>query len=170
MPLIMPIKDLRNTTEISNIAHKEQEPIFITRACFREGTQWIGAWTWQPKRICEAYQKRELQSRIDRKNEEIDLLKVGLSGIVKRYGYQNVQEFYQIYRKSYNAYITCKKQVAKWEKTYGEDNQKQNKESVLERLRNPPKKTADYQHFDDEHPKIWYDRFITDYLQDLKWG
>jgi hypothetical protein len=24
----MPIKDLRNTTEISNIAHKEQEPIF----------------------------------------------------------------------------------------------------------------------------------------------
>ena len=31
MPLIMSIKDLRNTTEISNIAHKEQEPIFITK-------------------------------------------------------------------------------------------------------------------------------------------
>lgn len=31
MPLIIPIKDLRNTTEISNIAHKEQEPIFITK-------------------------------------------------------------------------------------------------------------------------------------------
>ena len=31
MPLIMPIKDLRNTTEISNLAHKEQEPIFITK-------------------------------------------------------------------------------------------------------------------------------------------
>ena len=31
MPLIMPIKDLRNTTEISNIAHKEQERIFITK-------------------------------------------------------------------------------------------------------------------------------------------
>ncbi|MDD5899318.1 MAG: prevent-host-death protein [Lachnospiraceae bacterium] len=31
MPLIMPIKDLRNTTEISNIAHKQQEPIFITK-------------------------------------------------------------------------------------------------------------------------------------------
>lgn len=31
MPLIMPIKELRNTTEISNIAHKEQEPIFITK-------------------------------------------------------------------------------------------------------------------------------------------
>ncbi|MGN0291381.1 MAG: prevent-host-death protein [Lachnospiraceae bacterium] len=31
MPLIMPIKDLRNTNEISDIAHKAQEPIFITK-------------------------------------------------------------------------------------------------------------------------------------------
>ena len=31
MPLIIPIKDLRNTTEISNLAHKEQEPIFVTK-------------------------------------------------------------------------------------------------------------------------------------------
>ena len=31
MPLIMPIKELRNNNEISNLAHKEQEPIFITK-------------------------------------------------------------------------------------------------------------------------------------------
>ena len=31
MPLIIPIKDLRNTTEISNLAHKKQEPIFVTK-------------------------------------------------------------------------------------------------------------------------------------------
>ena len=31
MPLIMPIKELRNTSEISDIAHREQEPIFITK-------------------------------------------------------------------------------------------------------------------------------------------
>lgn len=31
MPLIMPIKDLRNTSEISELAHREQEPIFITK-------------------------------------------------------------------------------------------------------------------------------------------
>lgn len=36
MPIIMPIKDLRNTTEISNIAHKEQEPIFITKNGYRD--------------------------------------------------------------------------------------------------------------------------------------
>ena len=77
------------------------------------------------KGFAKLTKKGELQSRIDRKNEEIDLLKVGLSGIIKRYGYQNVQEFYQIYRKSYNAYIACKEQVTKWEKTYGDDNQKQ---------------------------------------------
>ena len=31
MPVIMPIKDLRNTSEISEIAHRVQEPIFITK-------------------------------------------------------------------------------------------------------------------------------------------
>lgn len=71
------------------------------------------------KGFAKLTKKGELQSRIDRKNEEIDLLKVGLSGIIKRYGYQNVQEFYQIYRKSYNAYIACKEQVTKWEKLMG---------------------------------------------------
>lgn len=30
MPIIMPIKELRNTKELSTIAHKECEPIFIT--------------------------------------------------------------------------------------------------------------------------------------------
>ena len=31
MPVIMPIKDLRDTSEISDMAHKTQEPIFITK-------------------------------------------------------------------------------------------------------------------------------------------
>lgn len=31
MPLIMPITNLRNTNEISDIAHREHEPIFITK-------------------------------------------------------------------------------------------------------------------------------------------
>ncbi len=31
MPIIMPIKDLRNTNAISEIAHKKREPIFITK-------------------------------------------------------------------------------------------------------------------------------------------
>ncbi|MBQ9277705.1 MAG: type II toxin-antitoxin system Phd/YefM family antitoxin [Lachnospiraceae bacterium] len=31
MPTIMPIRDLRNTSDISELAHKKQEPIFITK-------------------------------------------------------------------------------------------------------------------------------------------
>ena len=31
MPTIMPIRDLRNTSEISELAHRIQEPIFITK-------------------------------------------------------------------------------------------------------------------------------------------
>ncbi|MGV8983116.1 type II toxin-antitoxin system Phd/YefM family antitoxin [Clostridium sp.] len=31
MPLIRPITDLRNTNEISQMCHKRQEPIFITK-------------------------------------------------------------------------------------------------------------------------------------------
>ena len=31
MPTIIPIRDLRNTSEISDLAHRIQEPIFITK-------------------------------------------------------------------------------------------------------------------------------------------
>jgi len=31
MPQILPIKDLRDTTEISRLCHKKKEPIFITK-------------------------------------------------------------------------------------------------------------------------------------------
>lgn len=31
MPTIMPIRDLRNTSEISKLVHTKQEPIFITK-------------------------------------------------------------------------------------------------------------------------------------------
>lgn len=89
--------------------------------------------------------KGELQSKIDRKNEEIDSLKIVLSGIVKRYGYQNVQEFYNIYHQFHSAYAAYKEQEAEWEKLYGTDNHKQDKESIHERLKNSPKKTANYQ-------------------------
>ncbi len=46
----------------------------------------------------------------DRKNEGIDILKIGLSGIAKRYGYQNVQEFYRIYYQSHSAYAAYREQ------------------------------------------------------------
>ena len=37
MPQIRPITDLRNTTEISELCHKSQEPIFITKNGYEDG-------------------------------------------------------------------------------------------------------------------------------------
>ena len=39
---------------------------------------------------------------------------IGLSGIAKRYGYQNVQEFYRTYHKSHSAYAKYREQIAEW--------------------------------------------------------
>ena len=97
------------------------------------------------KGIARFTKKGELQSKIDRKNEEIDILKIGLSGTAKRYGYQNVQEFYRIYNKTHSAYVDYKEQEANWEKCYGKNSQSQDKKSVLERLKNPSQKTENYQ-------------------------
>ena len=71
------------------------------------------------KGLARFTKKGELQSRIDRKNEEIDILKIGLSGIAKRYGYQNVQDFYRAYNAAKNTYAAYQDKVAKWEETYG---------------------------------------------------
>ena len=83
------------------------------------------------KGIARFTKKGELQSKIDRKNEEIDILKIGLSGIAKRYGYKNVQEFYRIYHKSHSAYIDYREHVAEWEKTYGGNSQRRDKKVYL---------------------------------------
>ncbi len=124
-------KELKQQNEIILEAEKERNALELERDDL--------------KGLAKFTKKGELQSKIDRKNEEIDILKIGLSGIAKRYGYQNVQEFYKIYHKSHNAYTAYKEQEAKWEKIYGTDNQKQDKESILERLKNQPKVTTEYQ-------------------------
>ena len=71
------------------------------------------------KGLLKLTKKSELQSEIDRINKRIDLLKVGLSGIAKRYGYQTVQDFYRFYHTAKNAYADYQEKAAKREKTYG---------------------------------------------------
>ena len=124
-------KELKQQNEIIFEAEKERNALELERDDL--------------KGLARFTKKSELQSKIDRKDEEIDILKLGLSGIAKRYGYQNVQEFYLTYHKSHSVYAKYREQVDEWEKTYGEDNQKQDKRSVLERLKNPLKKTIDHQ-------------------------
>lgn len=115
-------KELKRQNEIIFEAEKERNALELERDDL--------------KGLARFTKKGELQSKIDRKNEGIDILKIGLSGIAKRYGDKNVQEFYRIYNKSRGAYVDFKEQMAKWDKDYEKDNQKQNKESVHERLQN----------------------------------
>ena len=71
------------------------------------------------KGLAKLTKKGELQSRIDRKNEEINILKIGLSGTAKRYGFHTVHDFYKVYTSAKNAYADCQKKADKWKETYG---------------------------------------------------
>ncbi|MDE7200712.1 MAG: MobA/MobL family protein [Lachnospiraceae bacterium] len=94
------------------------------------------------KGFAKLTKKRELQSRIERKNEEIDLLKIGLSGIAKRYGFHTVHDFYKSYHTAKTDYIAYQEKVADWEKTYGK---KIPKDTLYNKLQNFQKKTMNRQ-------------------------
>lgn len=85
--------------------------------------------------ISRLTKKRELDSKIERKNEEIDILKSGLSGIVKRYGFDTVQQFYKAIKIAQDAMYKYQMDVSKWEETYGE--------------KTPPKETF------EERPRVY---------------
>ena len=97
------------------------------------------------KGLAKLTKKGELQSRIDRKNEEIDLLKVGLSGIVKRYGFQNVHDFYKTLAISKTANAEYRDKAERWVEKYGENTGRQEKESVYRRLQNHQRGKTDGQ-------------------------
>lgn len=98
-------KELNRQNEIIFVAEKERNALEVERDNL--------------KGLAKLAKKGELQNQINLKNENIDILKTGLSGIVRRYGFQNVQDFYRAYRKAHSAYINYREQVAKWEETYG---------------------------------------------------
>jgi len=83
--------------------------------------------------LAKLTKRGELQNRIDRKNEEIDLLKVGLSGIVKRYGFQTVHDFYKIFAVS----ITANDNY--------QDKADRQEDSIYKRLQNYQRENADRQ-------------------------
>jgi hypothetical protein len=83
--------------------------------------------------LAKLTKKRELDSKIIQINERIDILKSGLSNLVRTFGFANMQEFYRAYRTSQQAYYEYQDEVATWENTYGET-ARQKTESVSERL------------------------------------
>ena len=72
------------------------------------------------KGLAKLTKKKEFDSKITQKNKQIDLLKIGLSNMVKNFGFANMGEFYLAYHTSRQAYYEYHDEVAAWEKTYGE--------------------------------------------------
>jgi len=68
------------------------------------------------KELAKFTRKGKLQSRIDRKNEEIDILKIGLPGISNRYGFHIVQDFYKSYASAGNAKLNIEIELANGKK------------------------------------------------------
>lgn len=119
-------KELKRQNEIIFEAEKERNSLELERDDL--------------KGFAKFTKKGELQSKIDRKNEEIDILKIGLSGITKRYGYKNAQEFYQIYNTAKHAYAGYQDKATKWEENYGS---KSRSGSLHKRIQNDQKEVEE---------------------------
>ena len=72
------------------------------------------------KGLARLTKKKELESKITTKTEEIRTLKAGLSGIVRQHGFATVQDFYTAFYTAQRATEAYQKECAKWEESYGE--------------------------------------------------
>ncbi len=79
-------------------------------------------------------------------------LQEGGQGTIKRHSFirmsklpdvrgisSHAKQDWRTYHQSHSAYAAYRKQESEWEKIYGAGSQRQDKESVLERLKNPQK-------------------------------
>jgi hypothetical protein len=96
----------------------------------------------------------DLQAQIDLINERIDLLKIGLSGIVKQYGYKNVKQFYGSYNAAKKSYIDYQDEIKKWESLYDKSAEPQHQslhERMQEYKRNSDKARVSLQKADEKN-------------------
>lgn len=69
-------------------------------------------------------------------------MKFGLSGIVKRYGFQTVHDFCKAFAAAKTAYADYQDKLNKWEEKYGEKAQRR-EESISKRLQNYQRENTD---------------------------
>ena len=72
------------------------------------------------KGLARLTKKKELESKIATKTEEIRTLKAGLSGIVRQHGFATVQDFYTAFYTAQRATDAYQKECTKWYEAYGE--------------------------------------------------
>ena len=72
------------------------------------------------KGLARLTKKKELETKIATKTEEIRSHKAGLSGIVSQHRFATVQDFYTAFYTAKRATDAYQKECAKWEKDFGE--------------------------------------------------
>lgn len=85
MPNIIPIKDLKNTAEISALCHKSEEPIFVTKNGY--GDMVIMSMQTYEKSLFlnNVYEKLE-KAKLDLKNEKVCKPEDSVKRIKEKYG------------------------------------------------------------------------------------
>lgn len=87
------------------------------------------------KGLAKITRKAELQRKIDEKTDYINRLKIGLSNMVRNYGFENMNEFYLNYKESKSAYAEYQQKFEDWKKIYeNEDTSMDKAETMSEKL------------------------------------
>ena len=95
MPQIIPIRDLKNTSEISDICHSTGEPVFVTKNGY--GDMVIMS--------METYEKTMLMNNIYRKLDEAEKSVASGDGIDAFDAIKQIREKYNVWFKNYKRSI-----------------------------------------------------------------
>lgn len=85
MPQIRPIRDLKNTTEISNLCHEVREPIFITKNGYGDMVI-MSMETFEKSNFLNNLYDKLTIAEADLKAGRVSDIDVAISDIRKQYG------------------------------------------------------------------------------------
>ncbi len=85
MPQIRPIRDLKNTTEISNLCHEVREPIFITKNGYGDMVI-MSMETFEKSNFLNNLYDKLAIAEADLKAGRVSDIDVAISDIRKQYG------------------------------------------------------------------------------------
>ena len=85
MPQIRPIRDLKNTTEISNLCHEVREPIFITKNGYGDMVI-MSMETFEKSNFLNNLYDKLTIAEADLKAGRVSDIDVAISNIRKQYG------------------------------------------------------------------------------------
>jgi PHD/YefM family antitoxin component YafN of YafNO toxin-antitoxin module len=85
MPQIIPIKDLKNTSEISELCHRSNEPIYITKNGYGDMVIMSMDIYENSMRQLNIYRELELSERQIQEGKTLDA-RVSLASMRERYG------------------------------------------------------------------------------------